>query len=433
MTAAPAASSTLPAPDQAPRPSLWRNGPYMSLLTGETVAAVGQQVAQIAMPIVAVTYLVATEMEIGVLNAIPGLAFLFLSLPIGAWVDRVSRRKVMIGANLVRAAVMTAVPALWWAGALSVHWLMVLALVVGVAQVYFDMSYMSMVPSLVDRDQLDDANSRLQITAETARTAGPGLGGLLAKVVSAPVLPLVTAVGYLASAIAIWRIPRDEAPAPREGSRLVAEMREGVTFVFRNVYIRPVVVATTASNLFSTIGMTMVPVLLLRELGLGSFQFGLLMTAASIGGVLGALAAPRFSRLFGQGHAIPVTYLLEAVAFLGMPLSFLLPRPGAIALIAASQILGFFSIVAFNVVQVSMRQRQCPPRMIGRMTAAIRTLIWGVGPLGALASGVLATHLGLGATFTIAAIGNLAGVVLLIRSPLWRLRSVPDPEWLART
>lgn len=410
--------------------SLWRNRPYMALLTGETVSAVGVEVAQIALPIIAVTYLVASEFQIGVLGMAEGLAFLFLSLPVGAWVDRVSRRRVMIGANVVRAGAMALVPVLWFAGVLSVPGLMVIALLTSGAQVFFDMAYMSIVPALVTRDQLNDANSRLQVTSETSRAAGPGLGGVLAKVIGAPWLPLAATFGYLVSAVAIWRIPADEPPPRRRDSRFIHEIREGVSFVFGNRYIRPVVTSTTVSNLFGNIAFTMFPVLLLRHLGLGPLAFGLMGTVSSLGAISGAFAAPWFARRYGDGHAIPVTYLVSSVPFFLTALSFMAPRPVAIAMVAVS---GFFTvagIVSFNVVQVSMRQRQCPPRMLARMTASIRTLIWGIGPVGALLSGIIATKWGLPAAFWTGAIGNMVGVVILVFSPLWQLRAVPEPQWM---
>jgi MFS family permease len=132
----------------------------MALLTGETVAAVGVEVAQVAIPIIAVTYLVASEFEIGVLGMAEGIAFLLLSLPVGAWVDRVSRRRVMIGANIVRALAMATIPVLWFSGMLDVPQLMGIALTISAAAVFFDTAYMSIVPALVPREQLGDANSR---------------------------------------------------------------------------------------------------------------------------------------------------------------------------------------------------------------------------------------------------------------------------------
>jgi predicted MFS family arabinose efflux permease len=406
-------------------PSLWRNKPYVALLTGETVGNVAVEVAQVAWPIIAVTYLVATEFQIGLLGMAEGAAFLALSLPVGAWVDRVSRRKVMIGANIVRALAMAAVPAMWIAGVLEVHWLLVVALVMSGAQVFFDMAYMSIVPGLVTEQQLGDANSKLQMTTEVARGAGPGLGGLLARVIAAPFLPIFATFGYLISAFAIWRIPADEPPPRSHDSSMVAEVREGMSFVFGHPFIRPVVIATAVSNLFVTVSFTMFPVLVLRELEVGPFGWGLLLTGGAVGGILGALAAPWFSRRFGEGHAIPVTYLINVVMFSVLIAAFYVPRGVAIGLLALGMVAGLFSVVAFNVTQVTMRQKQCPPRMLGRMTASIRFVIWGVGPIGALLSGIVATHWGLAAAFWIGGIGNSAGLMFLIFSPLWKMRDVP--------
>ncbi len=412
-------------------PSLWRNRPYTALLAGETVAAVGVEIAQVAIPIIAVTYLVATEFQIGVLGMAEGIAFLILALPVGAWVDRVSRRKVMIGANLVRACAMAMVPILYFSDMLNVPQLVAIAFVISAAAVFFDTAYMSIVPGLVARDQLNDANSRLQISSETARAAGPGLGGVLAKVISAAWLPLAATFGYLVSAIAIWRIPADEPPPRAHDARLRTEISEGVSFVFRNRYIRPVVLSTTVSNLFGTIAYTMLPVLLLRYLDLGPAAYGLMLTLTSIGGIAGAFSAPWFARKFGDGHAIAVTYFVASAPMFLIASSFWMPRQAAIIVLAIAGFWGVAGIVSFNVVQVSMRQRQCPPRMLARMTASIRMLIWGVGPLGALLSGIIATHLGLASAFWIGAIGESLGVLFLILSPLWKLRDVPDPEWMA--
>lgn len=406
-------------------PSLWRNRPYMSLLTGETIQGFGVEIAQVAIPIIAVTYLVASESQVGMLAAAEGVAFLLLSLPVGAWVDRVSRRKVMIWANVARAIVMAAIPALWFTDVLSVNWLMVGALLISMAAVCFDMAYMSIVPSLVPHDQLDVANSRLQTTAETARAAGPGIGGLLAKAISAAWLPLAATAGYLASAWSIWRIPADEPPPRAHDASFVTEIREGLSFVFRHPFIRPLVLSTATSNLFGNVAYAMFPILLLRHLGLGPFSYGLVLTAGAVGGIAGALVGPRFIRRFGEGHAIPMSYIIGSIPMFLTAASFFLPRHPAIIVVAISAFFGTAGIVAFNVVQVSMRQRQCPPRMLGRMTASIRTVIWGVGPIGAIASGIVATHWGLATAFWIGATGNAAGVLFLAFSPLWRMREVP--------
>lgn len=405
--------------------SLWRNRPYMALLTGETVGAVTVEIAQVAWPIIAVTYLAATELQIGLLGMAEGTAFLLLSLPVGAWVDRVSRRKVMVGANIARALTMATVPTLWILGVLEVHWLLVIALAMSASQVFFDMAYMSIVPSLVPHEQLGEANARLQMTNEVARAAGPGLGGLLARAVSAPLLPVSATVGYLVSAFAIWRIPADEPPPRAHDSSMIAEIREGLSFVFRHPFIRPVVTSTAVSNAFAAMAFTMFPVLVLREMEVGPALWGLILTCGSLGGIAGALIAPWFARTFGDGHAIPMAYLLNGVIFLTPVVVFHIPRVPGIVLLAVAMFFGVASIVTFNVVQVTMRQRQCPPRLIGRMTASIRFVIWGIGPLGALAAGLVAQTWGIEVAFWIGGLGNLAGLSLLVASPLWRMRDVP--------
>ncbi len=413
------------APPPAAHTSLRHNRSYVALLTGETVGNVAVEIAQVAWPIIAVTYLLASELEIGILGMAEGVAFLILSLPAGAWVDRLSRRKVMIAANVVRALTMAAIPTLWGLGWLEVHWLMVIALMMSAAQVFFDMAYMSIVPSIVPKEQLGQANSTLQMTSEVARGAGPSVGGLIAKIISAPLLPLFATVGYLVSALAVWRIPADEPPPRVHDASIMREMREGLSFVFRHPFIRPLVIATAISNVFGAVGFTMFPVLVLRHLEAGPFAWGIMLTCGSVGGVLGAATAPWFARRFGEGHAIPVTYGLSVIGGLAPLLAFHLPRTAALASLCASMAAGLFAIVAFNVVQVTMRQKQCPPRLLGRMTASIRFVIWGIGPLGALTSGIVAQHISLEAAFWIGGIGNAAGVLVLAASPLWRMRVVP--------
>ena len=199
----------------------------------------------------------------------------------------------------------------------------------------------------------------------------------------------------------------------------------------RSLRVSIKVASTETGHIFGTIAYTMFPVLLLRELELGPAAYGLMLTISSIGGIFGAFTAPWWARRFGEGHAIAMTYLYAAAPMFLVVAAFFVPRDIAIVLVAISGFWGVSGIVAFNVVQVSMRQRQSPPRMLARMTASIRTLIWGIGPLGAFLSGVIATHWGLASAFWIGATLQFFGVAFLIFSPLWRLRKVPDPAWMA--
>src|SRR5690349_14924108 len=191
---------------EAPTPvatPLLRNPSFLWLWSGDAVSQLGAQFTGLAIPVLAVTLLGATEWEVGLLTAAQTAAFLVVGLPAGAWIDRMLKRRVMIAADLVRAVALAAIPALWFAGALEIWHLYLVGAVVGVATVFFDVSYQSYVPILLPGVQVGKANSYLETTAQIARIGGPGLAGALLTVVSAPVLLLADAVSYAFSAFAI--------------------------------------------------------------------------------------------------------------------------------------------------------------------------------------------------------------------------------------
>ncbi len=224
---------------------------------GETIAHVAVQLGAVALPVISVQLLHASESELGYLNAASTAAFLVLGLPAGAWVDRWFKRPVMIWANLVRGMAIAAVPVLFFLGVLQLWHLYVVAGVIGIATVFFDVAYTSFMPMLVGTKFISRANARMEASVQLARLAGPAVGGLLLKVLSAPVLLLADAVGYLIS-WAFLLVTRDHeaeyraqrAPLPRR--RLTTEIREGLAFVVRHPAISRITVASCISNFAST-------------------------------------------------------------------------------------------------------------------------------------------------------------------------------------
>jgi putative solute:sodium symporter small subunit len=182
------------------------------------------------------------------------------------------------------------------------------------------------------------------------------------------------------------------------------------------------------SNLFGGLTFTMFPVLVLRQFGFGPTGLGLLMTISSLGALAGALAGPVFVKRLGDGHAIPITALYEAVAGFGVPASLLVPHAFAFATLAVSGFVMMFGIVAFNIAQVSLRQRVCPERLLGRMNATVRFAVWGVNPFASLLSGTIAMLIGLQSLFWIGATGSLLALLILVFSPLWHLKKVDSYE-----
>lgn len=409
----------------APPPPLDRN--FHVFWGGQTLAQFGTQLGAVAVPVVSVQVLHATESQVGYLNAASTAAFLLVGLPAGAWVDRWFKRRTMIIADLVRIAVAAMVPVLWLTGHLAIWHLYVLAGVLGVATVFFDVSYQSFIPMLVRDDQVARANSRLETSSQVARMAGPGLGGLLLHVISAPMLMLADAIGFSASALMLWRTRDHEAehrienpPADDHVPHLGREIAEGLRFVARQPAIRAITACTALSNMTSAITFTLMPIVVLRLLGLSPATYGLIMTAGSIGGLIAAAVTGRLVDHFGEKAIITLGASLLAGCLFVPPLVLALwaHRPvlatGVLMVVELIQTVG---VLLYNITQVSMRQRLCPKPLLGRMNASIRFVVWGVMPLAALAAGWLGGALGVQRTLWLAA---AAGLTMLL--PLAAIR-----------
>jgi MFS family permease len=415
-------------PRDSPPDSLAADPNFRRFWAGVTLGQLGAQLGHIALPVVAVQLLAASELELGVLNASATAAFLLVGLPAGAWVDRWAKRRVMIRADIVRAVAISAIPVLWAFDVLAMWHLYVVAAVIGVATVFFDVAYQSVLPFLVRREQVSDANGKLEGVAQVARVAGPAAGGLLLKVVSAPLLFVADAIGYACSALFLARVHDREVPRPRAPeARLRTEIAEGLGFVLRHPLLVRIVACTTLSNLASTLGFTLMPILVLRIVGLEPFWFGVVMGAGALGGILGAILAPRIGRVIGEGTAIPLASLLSAGTWALVPLSASVGSTyGAMALLLLAEFCFSFSVLVYNVMQVSMRQRICPEHLLGRMNASIRFFVWGIMPISALLSGFLGNQVGVVATMWISVgLGAVAALPVLF-SPLLGMKRLPD-------
>ena len=405
--------------------SLWRNGPFLRLWTGQTASSVGSQLGRLAIPVLAVSVLHATEFQVGLLTAVETAAFLLIGLPAGAWVDRWLKRRVMLIADLARAIVLASVPIMFFAGVLTIWQLMVVGAIVGIASVFFDVAYQSYLPVLVDLKQLGEGNSKLETTGQLARVTGPALAGALLAIVRPAVLIGLDAVTFLLSFVALSTIRDHEVPKPIADRRpLVTEIKEGLMFVVQEPLLRRIVLTTSTTNLFGMIAMTMIPVLVLRQLDISPAIYGFGLSLGAIGGLLGAMFSARIAALIGEGTAIPVSGVLAGIAIVGLALLPVFPD-AAVPIFVGSEFLYSFSVLVYNITQVTFRQRICPPRLLGRMNASIRFIVWGVMPIGAIASGLLSTAIGVELTIAIGAVGSVLACVFVLFSPLLGMRELP--------
>ena len=414
------------APTSVDKGSLWRDGNFVRMWSGQALSQFGAQISELALPVLAVLLLNATEFEVGVLTAANVAAFLIVGLPAGAWIDRLRKRHVMIAADVIRAAALALIPLLWMLGMLEIWHLFLIAGVLGIATVFFDVSYQSIVPSLVRPDQIAEANGKLQASYELANIAGPGVGGWLIGIISAPFAMLATAGTYVFSAIAlVFTRDHEQRRAPEDHGPILREIWEGLHFVFAEKLLRRIVGTTAVSNFFSTLSFTLLPIFLLRELGLSPASVGVIFSAGAVGGLLGAIVTPRIVRRIGEARAIPISAIGFSIVPLLLPVAAVVPAV-AFPLLIAQGFLASFTILLYNITQVTFRQRITPPRLLGRMNASVRFVVWGVMPIAALLAGALGTWLGVVPTLWIGAIGQLLGGLFVVAGPFWSMRDLPD-------
>ena len=419
--AAPAAARAA-----APKGSLWRDRNFLTLWGGQAFSQFGAQITELAIPVLAVLALNATEWDVGLLNAAQVAAFLVVGLPAGAWIDRMRKRRVMIWADLLRAVALASLPVLAILGVLEIWHMIVVALVMGVATVFFDVSYQSIIPSLVRSNQIAEANGKLQSTYELANIAGPGIGGWLIGVLTAPLAILATVATYLVSFVALlFTRDHEQLRPPEDRKPLVHEIGEGLRWVFGNPLLRRIVGTTGGGNFFGTIATTLLPIFLLRDLGFTPEMLGLVFSVGAIGGVVGAIATPRIVARLGEARAIPVSAIAFCVAPFFLPVASLFPAL-AFPFLAVQGFIMSFTVLLYNITQVTFRQRITTPRLLGRMNASIRFVVWGVMPIAALLAGALGTWIGTVPTLWIAAAGQLLACLFVAIGPFWRMRELPD-------
>jgi MFS family permease len=409
------------------RPSgLWRHRDFLWLWSSQTVSQFGSQVSQLALPLVAIVVLRESAFAVAMLGMVEFLPFLLFSLPAGVWVDRLPRRPMLVAADVVRALALASVPVAYWLDALSIWQLYAVGFIVGVGTVFFDVAYQSYLPTLVKRDQLSDGNSKLEISRSAAQLGGPGLGGILIAILTAPVAVAADAISFVVSALLIGRIRSAEREPVREERRsLLSELWEGLRYVLKHEYVRGMATSVAIFNFFGNVGGSIFLVYLVREFGLSATTIGLVLGLGNVGFLAGAFVAKRVEARLGVGRTIVGSMALSPFGLLLVPLA---PRELAAPLLVASGVIVGFAIVLYNVSAISLMQAITPDRLLGRMNASRRFLVWGVIPLGALAGGTLASTIGLRPTLFVGAIGASLAIVPLLFSPIRSLERVPDED-----
>jgi MFS family permease len=424
-----------------PSGGLWRHGDFLKLWSAETISQFGTQVTQLALPLVAVITLDVSAFEVAALGVVEFAPFLLISLPAGVWVDRLPRRPILIAGDLGRAFLLASIPVAYAFDMLTIWQLYVVGFFVGICTVFFDVAYQSYLPSLVEREQLVEGNSKLEISRSGAQLGGPAIAGVLVEVLRAPFAILADAISFLASGLFVLGIGKREENVPTRKQRkettssMRTELGEGLRWVLGNAYLRTIAACTATFNFFGSLMGAIIIVYLVRSLEMSPSMIGLLFGLANVGYLAGALTSNRIASRIGVGPAI-FAGALCGIALLLVPLA---PQDANSAfpfLVAAETIVGF-GVVLYNVTQVSMRQAITPERLQGRMNSVMRFIVWGVMPVGTLLGGAVATVISLRAAIWAGAIGSAVAWSPLLLGSIWSLREVPEagdepPEKLAQ-
>jgi len=423
-------------PTAAPRRRLINDPGFVRLWAAETISHLGSNFSHLAMPIVAIQLLNAGPMEIALINLADTLPFLVIGLLVGALIDRLPRRGVLIVADLGRAVLLLTLPISYVLGFLSIPQLIVIGFLLGTLTVFFDVAYQAYLPSLIPKEDLVEGNSKLEFSRSAAGLLGPSLAGALIALVKAPLAVVIDAISYLISALFLFSIKphhdsvaeQNDSAAPKRvtprGS-LRSDIVAGLRFVFGHPALRTIGGATATSNLFGSMAGTVMMLFAYNELGLSVAFIGFAATLGSAGGLISALLADKISKRLGVGRTIVLT--IPWTGPLAAVLAFCQPGNDVLnALVIGG---GFFASAVsgalYNINQVSLRQALTPPEMAGRMNATMRWFVWGTLPIGSLIGGFLGAGLGLRETLLIGGIGGTFAFVPLLFGPVWGIKEMP--------
>jgi MFS family permease len=392
---------------------LLRTRSFALLWIGQSTSALGSAVTTVALPLVAISTLHAGPAVVALLTAATWLPWLLIGLPAGVWVDRWPRRRTLLIADIVSAAVLVVIPVAAWTGVLTMTMLLAAALLTGIAGVFANVAFNAFLPHLVGADNLMEGNAKLQTSASVAMVAGPGLGGLLAQTAGAVSGVLIDALTFLVSAVCLLCLRSVPEPRLATGDRpgMLRQIVEGIGFIMRGRLLQAMLVVAAVTN-FAMLGITALRVVfLVRAEGTAPGTAGLVIGVGSLGAILGAALASQASRRFGSAR----TYLVANVA--AAPFVLLLPLAGhgwRLALFAAGSFIALAGATMSNVMTMTFRGTFVPAHLLGRVTAASRIFVFGTIPFGAATAGILASALGIrSAMWALAALYVIAPLLLL--------------------
>ncbi|MFD8599659.1 MFS transporter [Kitasatospora sp. NPDC059646] len=394
--------------------------------SASAVSGLGDAVTSVALPLTAVSVLHAGGFQVGLVTAAGFVAWLLIGLPAGVLVQRLPLRGTQIAMDLVRAAAIGSVPLAAAFGALSLVQLGVVALVVSLASVVFDVGNSTFLPTVVPREQLTARNSLTSGTHAVNQLAGPSVGGALVQLLGAATALVTDAVSYLLSAALLRTLPRAasaDRTAPGPVPSVAAQIGEGWRYVTRHPVVGPCVAMATSVNFVCGALMTLTPVFLVRTLGAPAGVVGVLMATEGIGSLLGAALTPRLGSRLGSARTLLLAPVVGAALAMLMPMAT--AGPGLLLFAVGNA--GFAAgVVVLSIVTRTHRQSTVPAELLPRVMATVRFVSWGAIPVGAVLAGSAASLWGARTALWAACALTAVAPAVLLCSRVRGLRSLDE-------
>jgi MFS family permease len=398
------------------RTGLWTHADFLRLWSGQTISVFGSMIGGTALSFTAILFLHATPVQLGVLGAMQIAPALLAGLFAGAWVDRLRRRPLLIAADMGRAVVFATIPLAALLGVLRIQHVYAVALAAGVLTILFDVAYQSYLPALLGTHDLLEGNSKLTGSAAAAESAAFGVAGWLVQTLTAPVAILIDAASFVVSAVTLGLIrTREPAVVFQKRPNMYREIGDGLRAVWRNRLLRALALAELLHNLAGGIWAALVVLYMSRGLGFSPGILGMIWAVGGVSSFLGAALAPRVTRRLGGRRTLVIGLGAFGASQLLVPLATGAGALSAVLLLLQQVGDGFYTIYAVN--EVSLRQRVVPERLLGRVSATMRSVGLAAVLAGSLTGGILGQALNVRLMLAVAACCTLLAAGTLARSP----------------
>ncbi|WP_243370056.1 MFS transporter [Microvirga solisilvae] len=401
-----------------PRGGLWDNPDFLRLWAAQSLSAIGTRFTREGLPIIAALSLGATAMDLGLLIALSALPGVLLSPFVGAWIDRTRRRRVLILADMARAAALLTLPVAAWLDAITIGQVMGVATIVALFSMVFQTADNAYLPSVIEKDQLLEGNSKLATTDAVAEVVGPATAGVAIQLLTAPFAILFDALSYLWSAVLLASIRRPEKPVEmgEQAPDLWRETAEGLRFVFGHPTLRPLTLCFATLMFSLSVFAPLYVLFAVRELGIPPGILGFVIALGGISAVIGA----RLSARVGKGIA-PRKLLITVLVIYGLGTSFIPLAQGplwlAVTLLCMGQLFGDGLYVVLHTHMAALRQQVTPDALRGREGGVVHLLSVGLGLVAALVAGFLADIIGIRPILWAGALGIFVSALWLLRMP----------------